>query len=140
MASAVLAAYSPTIPAPMIITLVGGIPLIPPTKTPFPLFALLRCCPAISITALPAISLILRTIGLCPLASFRFSKLNAVIFFSIIFSSIFFFITARWMGEMIYWLCFSSSQSASLTGALFTITSHSKTCFLSTWIFAPASL
>ena len=39
------------------------------------------------------------TIGLWPLASLRFSKLSAVILLAIIFSSISFFITARWMGR-----------------------------------------
>ena len=125
MANAVLAAYSPTIPAPIIITFVGGIPLIPPTKTPLPLLALLRYCPAINITALPAISLMLRTIGLWPLSSFKFSKLKAVIFLSIIFCKISRFITAKCIGEIICWPYFSNSHSASLTGALFTSISHS---------------
>ena len=62
-ASAARAAYSPTIPAPNIITLAGGIPLMPPSNTPLPWLAELKYCPAINIIALPAISLILRTIG-----------------------------------------------------------------------------
>ena len=65
------AAYSPTMPADDD-HFVGGIPLIPPTSTPFPLFVLLRYCVAISITALPAnLTHMLQTMGLWPLSSFQ---------------------------------------------------------------------
>ena len=99
-ASAVRVANSPTTPAPIMITFVGGIPLIPPNKTPLPLLALPRYWPAISIIAPPAISLMLRTIGNVPLSSFRFSKLRPVILFSIIFSSNSLRIAEIWIGEI----------------------------------------
>ena len=84
-----VAAYSPTMPAPMMITLVGGIPLMPFTNTPLPLLALLKYWPAISITALPAdLAHTALLMGLCPVSSFRFSKLSAVDLLSIIFCNI----------------------------------------------------
>ena len=60
---AVLHAYSPTVPAPITTTLVGIMPEIPPSINPFPLFTLDKYSPAINNEVLPAISLILLTIG-----------------------------------------------------------------------------
>ena len=66
---AALAANSVTVPAPMITTLVGETPVTPPSTIPCPSLVLLRYSAAISITLLPAISLIALTTGIPPTLS-----------------------------------------------------------------------
>ena len=61
--NAVLAANSPTVPAPNITTLEGGTPQILPNNRPFPLLLPLINSAAINTDAIPAISLKDLTIG-----------------------------------------------------------------------------
>ena len=82
-ASAVLAAYSPTVPAPKITISVGGTPVIPPSISPLPSKTLLRYSAAINIEVAPTISLIaLTTVNTLP-SSRRYSNERAVMFFII---------------------------------------------------------
>jgi len=60
---ALRAANSPTVPAPIITTSMGGTPLIFPNSSPFPSLALLKSSEAIKTEAVPAISLKERTAG-----------------------------------------------------------------------------
>ena len=55
--SAVLAANSPTVPAPKITTSVGGTPVILPSNNPFPNSLFIMSSAAIKTEAIPAISL-----------------------------------------------------------------------------------
>ena len=61
-----LAANSPTVPAPIITTSVGGTPLILPNNSPFPLFVLASNSDAINTDAVPASSLRTLTAGNVP--------------------------------------------------------------------------
>ena len=81
--SAVLQAYSPTVPDPIITTSVGESPAIPPNINPLPKFTLLRYSEAINIDVFPAISPILLSIGNFPSVSIICSIATDVISFFI---------------------------------------------------------
>ena len=76
-----LAANSPTVPAPIITTSVGGTPLILPNKSPFPSFVFASSSEAISTDAVPASSLKTLTAGKVPSSSLMNSNARAVILF-----------------------------------------------------------
>nr|CBL87208.1 hypothetical protein S3_891_0002 [uncultured Sphingobacteriia bacterium] len=59
----------------------GGTPLTPPSNTPLPLLVLVRYSDAVSIDTIPAISLMIRTIGKLPSSDCKYSIARAVIRF-----------------------------------------------------------
>src|SRR5690606_17779139 len=97
---ALLAANSPTVPAPRITTSIGGTPHTLPNMSPFPSLTLLNSSEAISTEAVPAISLNERTAGKAPVSSLINSNAKAVIRFAAKVSKYFFVWVVNWTAEI----------------------------------------